>query len=168
MQSLFHQPAVKPFKRTRIISGLTHCQHESLGSQGTALVYADTYVSFAYLAHYGMEQTYALRQGFAEKSQQTEEARIDKRNQLRIIQFLLPDAFPLLSGRTVASDIVLLKCKYRLCVLPVLVLSGDKYDNLLCRTCCQLVQTGMRQFLQYIFVRDMISFPKLHIRTCRS
>ena len=78
MQSLFHQPAVKPFKRTRIISGLTHCQHESLGSQSTALVYADTYVSFAHLAHYRPEQTYALRQGFAEKSQQTEEARIDK------------------------------------------------------------------------------------------
>ena len=85
MQGFFHQQTIETFKRTRIISGLTHGQHKRLCSQSTTLVHDNSHVAFTHLTRDRAEKTDTLGQYFAHKAPQTEAPRIDKGDEFGVV-----------------------------------------------------------------------------------
>ncbi len=53
-------------------------------------------------------------------------------------------------------------------VLLVEVLTGDEDHHLLCRSCGELVETGVGKFGKHCLVSHVVGFPQLHVGTGRS
>ena len=130
----------------------------------------DTCIAFGHLFHNRAEQSDGLCQQFTEQSQQPKEASVKQWHHKIVIHLPFFDAFGLFLLRTVLHDIIYFERLHSLGMRPMLVPTRDKHHHLLCGFCRLLIQKSMGQLFENLRLGDMITLPKLHVRTgwCQS